>query len=73
MIIYFYRATDEDSDDALVVFSLVQPYSTLGNVVLHRRQPEDLRGWQQVGEVWEKRVTQWTQADIDQGKLNHQM
>ena len=61
------RATDEDSDDSAVVFALVQPYSTLGHIVLRQRQPDDLRGWTQDGQLWEKRVSRWTQSDLDKG------
>lgn len=66
--LFVCRAIDQDSEDSMVSFTLEQPYSTLGVLVLHRNQPEDTRGWVIVGEIWEKRVTAWTQDDIDNGE-----
>ena len=62
-----FRAADEDSEDALVTFTMEQPYSTVGVMVLHNNLPDDLRGWTNMGDYWEKRVTKWTQSDIDKG------
>lgn len=67
-----YRATDEDSPDASIVYTLEQPYSSIGQLVLHQNQPEDLRGWSKVGHLWEKRVTRWTQTDVDSGEQYNQ-
>lgn len=63
----FFRAHDEDSEDSLVTFTLEQPYSAIGHLVLHKKLPTDTRNWKQVGQIWEKVVTSWTQRDIDNG------
>ena len=63
----FFRATDADSDDDSITFTLAQPYSTAGQLILRKQNLEDQRGWTRVSNLWEKRVTSFTQYDIDQG------
>ncbi|XP_075419717.1 FRAS1-related extracellular matrix protein 2 [Tenrec ecaudatus] len=68
-------ATDMDSDDALLRFVLEQPYSTTGQLLLRQSQPPhqelELIGgqWSKQGAFYERRVTEWRQQDILEGRL----
>uniref|UniRef100_A0A8C5LW09 FRAS1 related extracellular matrix 2 n=1 Tax=Leptobrachium leishanense TaxID=445787 RepID=A0A8C5LW09_9ANUR len=65
-------ATDIDSEDSSIVFTLEPPYSLIGEMVLRQSEiPLDPTEWQLVPEqnLFEKVVTQWTQQDILDGKL----
>ncbi|KAM4796083.1 FRAS1-related extracellular matrix protein 2 [Rhinophrynus dorsalis] len=65
-------ATDIDSDDSSILFTLEPPYSSLGVMVLRQNViPQDPSQWQLIPELnlYEKVVTEWSQQDILDGKL----
>ncbi|XP_049598716.1 FRAS1-related extracellular matrix protein 2 isoform X3 [Syngnathus scovelli] len=65
-------ASDIDSEDSTVKFTVVPPFSTVGIVLLRQSDaPEDPSSWKfnSADEVYEKEVWQWLQKDITEGKL----
>ncbi|XP_075449299.1 FRAS1-related extracellular matrix protein 2 [Ascaphus truei] len=69
---FVLSATDIDSEDSSILFTLEPPYSSLGEIVLRQTEiPQDPSGWRfiQKLEVYEKVVREWYQQDILDGKL----
>ncbi|XP_048197421.1 FRAS1-related extracellular matrix protein 2 [Perognathus longimembris pacificus] len=68
-------ATDMDSDDPLLRFVLESPFPTTGHLLLRQthspgEEQELTRGqWRKQGAFYERRVTEWQQQDITQGRL----
>nr|XP_033804567.1 FRAS1-related extracellular matrix protein 2 isoform X2 [Geotrypetes seraphini] len=65
-------ATDIDSEDSTIKFTLEMPLSTIGEVVLRQQgAPDDPSTWHYVEkqDSYEKVVTEWFQQDILDGKL----
>ncbi|XP_012886943.1 PREDICTED: FRAS1-related extracellular matrix protein 2 [Dipodomys ordii] len=68
-------ATDMDSDDSLLRFVLESPFPTMGHLLLRQshspgEEQELTRGpWRKQGAFYERRVTEWHQQDIIQGRL----
>ncbi|KAG8452768.1 hypothetical protein GDO86_004527 [Hymenochirus boettgeri] len=69
---FVLSATDIDSEDSSILFTVEPPYSRLGVMVLRQNViPEDMSQWQIIPELnlFEKVVREWTQQDILDGKL----
>ncbi|KAE8627259.1 hypothetical protein XENTR_v10006920 [Xenopus tropicalis] len=69
---FVLSATDIDSEDSSILFTLEPPYSTLGVMVLRQNEvPEDISQWHIIPELnlFEKVVKVWSQQDILDGKL----
>ncbi|XP_041088546.1 FRAS1-related extracellular matrix protein 2-like [Polyodon spathula] len=69
---FVLSATDIDSEDSTIRFTIEPPFSTIGEVVLRQSEaPEDRSSWTFIAddEVFEKVVTEWLQQDIMSGKL----
>ncbi|MGH0133606.1 UNVERIFIED_CONTAM: hypothetical protein FKN15_053458 [Acipenser sinensis] len=69
---FVLSATDIDSEDSTIKFTIEPPFSTIGEVVLRQSEaPEDRSSWTFIAddEVFEKVVTEWFQQDIMSGKL----
>eukprot|EP00062_Callorhinchus_milii_P007006 gi/632948132/ref/XP_007889422.1/ PREDICTED: FRAS1-related extracellular matrix protein 2 [Callorhinchus milii] len=69
---FVLSATDIDSEDSTIVFTLEPPLSALGELVLRQlERPDDPFSWRFVESegVFEKVVTEWFQQDIFDGKL----
>ncbi|RXM95235.1 FRAS1-related extracellular matrix protein 2 [Acipenser ruthenus] len=69
---FVLSATDIDSEDSTIRFTIEPPFSTIGEVVLRQSEaPEDRLSWTFIAddEVFEKVVTEWFQQDIMSGKL----
>lgn len=65
-------AADIDSEDSSIKFTILPPFSTIGQVLLRQSEaPEDPSTWKfnTEDEVYEKVVTNWLQQDIVDGKL----
>uniref|UniRef100_A0A8C8E4B8 FRAS1 related extracellular matrix 2b n=1 Tax=Oryzias sinensis TaxID=183150 RepID=A0A8C8E4B8_9TELE len=65
-------ATDIDSEDSTIKFTLELPLSTIGQVILRQSEtPEDPSNWKfnTDDEMYEKVVIEWLQQDITDGKL----
>ncbi|EHB17514.1 FRAS1-related extracellular matrix protein 2 [Heterocephalus glaber] len=68
-------ATDMDSDDSLLLFVLESSSSTTGHLLLRQTHPpheaqELIKGlWRKQGEYYERKVTEWQQKDITEGRL----
>ncbi|CAH6779056.1 Frem2 [Phodopus roborovskii] len=64
-------ATDMDSDDSQLRFVLESPFSTTGYLLLRQTHaPQEEQGlWQKRGLFYERRVTEWRQQDITEGRL----
>lgn len=65
-------AADIDSEDSSIKFTMLPPFSTIGQVLLRQSEaPEDPSTWKfnTEDEVYEKVVTDWLQQDIIDGKL----
>lgn len=65
-------ASDIDSEDSTIKFTIVPPFSTIGTVLLRQSDaPEDPSSWKfnAEDEMYEKEVTEWLQKDITDGKL----
>lgn len=65
-------ASDIDSEDSTIKFTVVPPFSTIGTVLLRQSDaPEDPSSWKfnAEDEMYEKEVTEWLQKDITDGKL----
>ncbi|CAG09021.1 unnamed protein product, partial [Tetraodon nigroviridis] len=65
-------AADIDSEDSSITFTMLPPFSTIGQVFLRQSEaPEDPSTWKfnTDDEVYEKVVTDWLQQDIIDGKL----
>lgn len=65
-------ASDIDSEDSTIQFTVVPPFSTVGTVLLRQSDaPEDPSSWKfnAEDEMYEKEVTEWLQKDITDGKL----
>ncbi|XP_077449300.1 FRAS1-related extracellular matrix protein 2-like [Stigmatopora argus] len=65
-------ATDVDSEDATVRFTVVPPFSDIGATLLRQSDaPEDPSSWKfnSEEEVYEKEVREWLQKDITDGNL----
>lgn len=65
-------AADIDSEDSSIKFTIVPPFSTIGQVLLRQSEaPEDPSTWKfnTEDELYEKAVTEWLQQDIIDGKL----
>ncbi|XP_043929269.1 FRAS1-related extracellular matrix protein 2 [Protopterus annectens] len=65
-------ATDIDSEDTTIKFTLEPPFSTIGQLVLRQVDvPEDLSSWRFIESdtTYEKVVTEWLQKDITDNKL----
>ncbi|RVE65021.1 hypothetical protein OJAV_G00132190 [Oryzias javanicus] len=65
-------ATDIDSEDSTIKFTLELPLSAIGQVMLRQSEtPEDPSNWRfnTDDEMYEKVVTEWLQQDITDGKL----
>lgn len=65
-------AADIDSEDSSIKFTVLPPFSTIGQVLLRQSEaPEDPSTWKfnTEDEVYEKVVTDWLQQDIIDGKL----
>lgn len=65
-------AADIDSEDSSIQFTMLPPFSTIGQVLLRQTEaPEDPSTWKfnTEEEVYEKVVTDWLQQDIMDGKL----
>ncbi|XP_053312033.1 FRAS1-related extracellular matrix protein 2 [Spea bombifrons] len=71
---FVLSATDIDSEDSTILFTLEPPYSTMGQMVLRQSEiPLDPSEWHLIPElnVYEKVVREWTQQDILDGKLHY--
>ncbi|XP_013413797.1 FRAS1-related extracellular matrix protein 2-like [Lingula anatina] len=67
---FVLSATDIDSDDASIKFTLLEPHSTEGMVMMRQIEPpSDPDNWRFVNGHYERPVTMWTQQDIVEGKL----
>uniref|UniRef100_A0A674MYU8 FRAS1 related extracellular matrix 2b n=1 Tax=Takifugu rubripes TaxID=31033 RepID=A0A674MYU8_TAKRU len=65
-------AADIDSEDSSIKFTIVPPFSTVGQVLLRQSEaPEDPSTWKfnTEDELYEKVVMEWLQQDIIDGKL----
>ncbi|KAM8975891.1 FRAS1-related extracellular matrix protein 2 [Pelodytes ibericus] len=65
-------ATDIDSEDSSILFTMETPYSTMGEMVLRQSEiPRDPSEWQWIPELneYEKVVREWSQQDILDGRL----
>ncbi|XP_029923159.1 FRAS1-related extracellular matrix protein 2b [Myripristis murdjan] len=65
-------AADIDSEDSTIKFTIVSPFSTIGQVLLRQAEaPEDPSTWRfnAEDEMYEKVVTEWLQQDITDDKL----
>lgn len=65
-------AADIDSEDSSIKFTILPPFSTIGQVLLRQSEaPEDPSTWKfnTEDELYEKAVTEWLQQDIMDGKL----
>ncbi|KAI4893101.1 hypothetical protein NFI96_026772 [Prochilodus magdalenae] len=65
-------ATDMDSENGRLRFTLVPPYSPLGQVLLRQTQtPPDLSSWRfsETDRVFERVTAEWYLSDIQDGKL----
>ncbi|XP_068601427.1 FRAS1-related extracellular matrix protein 2b [Brachionichthys hirsutus] len=65
-------AADIDSEDSSVTFTILPPFSKIGQVLLRQSEaPEDPSTWKfnTQDELYEKVVTEWLQQDITDGKL----
>ncbi|KAM4859992.1 FRAS1-related extracellular matrix protein 2 [Thomomys bottae] len=67
-------ATDMDSEDALLRFVLESPFPTTGHLLLRQThspgEEQMTRGlWRKQGAFYERKVTEWQQQDITQGRL----
>ncbi|XP_078683006.1 FRAS1-related extracellular matrix protein 2-like [Branchiostoma floridae x Branchiostoma belcheri] len=65
-------ATDIDSDDSSIKFTLETPYSSQGEIVLRQFEvPEDPENWRFLDDLglYEKTVTEWTQEDLYEGRV----
>lgn len=65
-------AADIDSEDSSIKFTMLPPFSTIGQLLLRQSEaPEDPSTWKfnTEDEVYEKVVTDWLQQDIIDGKL----
>ncbi|XP_032811128.1 FRAS1-related extracellular matrix protein 2-like [Petromyzon marinus] len=71
---FVLSATDIDSEDSTVRFTVEEPYSSVGELVLRQNEPvEDETSWTFVESegVYEKVVTEWLQQDILDGRLHY--
>eukprot|EP00062_Callorhinchus_milii_P013911 gi/632962602/ref/XP_007897409.1/ PREDICTED: FRAS1-related extracellular matrix protein 3 [Callorhinchus milii] len=69
---FILSATDIDSEDSTIKFTIEPPYSNLGQLVLRQdKVPEEPSAWNYVEDdgVYEMVVTEWYQLDILDGKL----
>ncbi|XP_029458608.1 FRAS1-related extracellular matrix protein 2 [Rhinatrema bivittatum] len=69
---FVLSATDIDSEDSTIKFTLEMPISTIGEVLLRQQDaPHNPSAWNYVEkqELYEKVVTEWLQQDIMDGKL----
>uniref|UniRef100_A0A3B4BU34 Calx-beta domain-containing protein n=1 Tax=Pygocentrus nattereri TaxID=42514 RepID=A0A3B4BU34_PYGNA len=65
-------ATDVDSENIHLKFTLAPPYSSLGQVLLRQTQtPADISSWifSETDHVFEKVTAEWYLSDIVEGKL----
>ncbi|XP_068172836.1 FRAS1-related extracellular matrix protein 2b [Antennarius striatus] len=65
-------AADIDSEDSSITFTILPPFSKIGQVLLRQSEaPEDPSTWKfnTQDELYEKVVTEWLQQDITDGKL----
>ena len=63
-------ATDVDSDDAEITFTLEQPFSKHGHFVFHQTVvPPDQDNWRHTGGYYEQQVSEWTQEDLNTGHI----
>ncbi|KAL6483774.1 hypothetical protein MHYP_G00086460 [Metynnis hypsauchen] len=65
-------ATDVDSENKHLKFTLVPPYSSLGQVLLRQTQtPADISSWRfsETDHVFERVTVEWYLSDIGEGKL----
>ena len=67
---FVLSATDIDSNDESVIFSIQEPYSSFSQIVKrHFEPPPDMASWKKVSGMYEKVVKMWTQRDIVSGNL----
>ncbi|XP_072552171.1 FRAS1-related extracellular matrix protein 2-like [Salminus brasiliensis] len=65
-------ATDVDSENGHLKFTLVPPYPSMGQVLLRQTQPPtDISSWRfsETDRVFERVTVEWYQSDILEGKL----
>ncbi|XP_043918185.1 FRAS1-related extracellular matrix protein 3 [Protopterus annectens] len=69
---FILSATDIDSEDSTIKFTVEAPFSIIGEVVIRQSEkPFDLSVWRYIENdgVYEKVVTEWLQQDLLDGKL----
>ncbi|XP_076830846.1 FRAS1-related extracellular matrix protein 3 [Brachyhypopomus gauderio] len=69
---FILSATDIDSEDSTIKFTLEEPYSTTGELLLRQVEPPaDVSAWKfsETDEMFEQVVNEWFQQDILDGKL----
>ena len=65
-------ASDIDSDDSTIRYIIEPPFSNIGLVIMRQLQPppeEDAGNWQLTEGVYEKIVDEFTQQDLEDGKI----
>ena len=68
----YLSASDIDSEDALIRFIIEPPFSNIGIIIMRQLAPppeEDAANWQLTEGVYEKIVDEFTQKDIEDGKI----
>ncbi|GFR88166.1 FRAS1-related extracellular matrix protein 2-like [Elysia marginata] len=69
---FYLSASDIDSEDASIRFIIEPPFSNIGIIIMRQLTPppeEDAANWQLSEGVYEKIVDEFTQQDLEDGKI----